>query len=422
MSATETPDPSAKKKPTAPEGKAPSSGWPARIGWMAARLLVMGAGTLVAAHWLDRLWSNGWFQLTGALIVCLGLPYAFLVLIRRKAGRLGGRVRFRWLTLAALVNLLLLISIISGQPTAFTDALKDEGLGSLKWVARHMGATVPGGGTDEAQDAEVDGTADTDAEVAATEIPEDGPPPEPPTEAATEDVAVAIGLTSGSPIPFDNESGQMVIQARVGGGELLPFVLDTGATYSTLSAAALAGLGQTIPDDAPSKTMRTAGGEADGPVVLLDSVEVGGQRRDGVAFWICEPCASGDAVGLLGLNVWQGYLLTIDPADQNVWLQPKEASTNRLYDVESFLTITSPTSRIEGDTVYVDLLLSNSSRRDVDQAVVLVTARDEAGRDVGAITVDAGGVPGLGSSMATGTMPDAGQTSQLTFSLIDARW
>jgi hypothetical protein len=168
--------------------------------------------------------------------------------------------------------------------------------------------------------------------------------------------------------------------------------------------------------------MRTAGGEADGPVVLLDSVEVGGQRRDGVAFWICEPCASGDAVGLLGLNVWQGYLLTIDPADQNVWLQPKEASTNRLYDVESFLTITSPTSRIEGDTVYVDLLLSNSSRRDVDQAVVLVTARDEAGRDVGAITVDAGGVPGLGSSMATGTMPDAGQTSQLTFSLIDARW
>ncbi len=417
MSATETPAAAGDKKAAPAPAKGDKSRLPLRIAWIAARVVVVCVGALIVAHWLDRVWTLGWFQLAGAALICLGLPLGFQVLIRRKAGRLGGVVRFPWLTMAALINLPVLIWVGAQHPATLGDALSQEGLGSLKWVARNLGATVPGGG--EEGDGEADGG---EAIAGAGDATEAEPTPAPVEAPPAAEEPADNGFPTGTPVPFENESGQMVIQARVGDAEPMNFVLDTGATYSTLSAEALAALGQSIPDDAPVKTMRTAGGEAEGPVVLLDSVQVGGQRREGVAFWICEPCASGDSVGLLGLNVWQGYLLTIDPADQNVWLQPKEASTNRLYDVESFLAITSPTSRIEGDTVYVDLLLSNNARRDVDQAVVLVTARDEAGRDVGAITVDAGGVPGLGSTMATGTMPEAGQTSQLTFSLIDARW
>ncbi len=419
MTDTDSKDTSAPSEGKEPPAAPPSrSRLPLLIGWWALRLLTLAAAVLLAAHWLAGTTSNGWIQLVAACAICLGLPAVFQYVIRRQIGRMGGKARFRWLTLAMLLNGPVLIWVGARHPGTLVDALKQEGVGGLKWIAYTVGVHEPG--TAPADDASADG-----GEV--TTEPAGGGEP-----GGTEAVAVPTGAPDpaaatqvsppGDPIPFENRNGQLIIEATVGDGVPLSFVLDTGATYSTLNAATLAALGIEIPADAPHKTMRTAGGEADGPMVLIDSVAVGDQRREGVAFWICEPCATEGAVGLLGLNVWQGFLLTIDPSQENIWLQPKEGHTNRLYDVESFLDITSPTSRIEGETVYVDLLLSNTARRDVDQAVVLVTARDESGRDMGAITVDAGGIPGLGSTMATGTMPGAGETTQLTFSLIDARW
>ena len=400
--------------------------WPVRLGWTFLRGLVPAVTLLVVAHWLAAVWANGWFQLAGALVACVGLPALFHFLIRRRVRAGGGTPRFRRLTLVALVNLPLLLWVGARSPSTFADAVYDEGLGSLKWIARTLGATESGDGSgdNDTGDIAADALAEADAGSTEAEAGEDGMAPDPLAASSSSEPEAALSprFPSGQPISFENESGQMVIQASVAGGEPMAFVLDTGATYSTLNRAALARLGVAVPEDAPVRTMQTAGGEAAGPMVLLDSVTVGDQSRAGVTFWICEPCAAGDAVGLLGLNVWQGYLLTIDPADQTVWLQPKESPTNRLFDVESFLDIHSPTSRIEGETVFVDLLLSNSTRRDIQQAVVLVTALDENGAEIGAITVDAGLVPGLGSSMATGTMPKAGTTSHLTFKLIDARW
>ncbi len=415
----ESPPTDEEKKPEPPSGERKKL--PKQIAWTALRIVVVAAAVLLVAHWLAGVWANGWFQLGAAALLCLGLPLLFQFLIHRKVRNIGGKARFRWLTLAMVINAPALVWVGARSPATFGDALADEGLGSLKWIARTVGGSQPGNGV--AEETDETGTADEAAGPTTPTDPGDGetadavPVGTTPTAGAT-----GTALPLGTPIPFENTSGQVVIQARIGDAEPMPFVLDTGATYSTLSSAALASLGIEIPADAPDRTMRTAGGEAEGPMVLLDRVTVGDQNREGVAFWVCEPCATETAVGLLGLNLWQGFLLTIDPSEQNVWLQPKEGPTNRLYDVESFLEITSPTSRIEGETVYVDLLLSNGSRRDVEQAVVLVTAMDEQGRDVAAITVDAGGIPGLGSTMATGTMPKAGHTAELRFSLIDARW
>ena len=423
MSDTDPKDTAAPAKEPEPRPESPRSRLPLRIGWWALRLVVLGGAVLLVAHWLAGATVNGWIQLGGAAALCLGLPLVFQIVIRRQSGRMGGKARFRWLTLAMLINAPVLIWVGARHPATIADDLEQEGVGALKWIAYTIGVHEPGTTpTDPDADAGGPGDVEPGPGEAAGGSGDGGSE----TVALPRDAGDAPGSTtfepSGAPIPFENHAGQLVIEARIGDGDPLPFVLDTGATYSTLNAATLTALGIEVPADAPLRTMRTAGGEAEGPMVLLDSVTVGEQRREGVSFWVCEPCANEGTVGLLGLNVWQGFLLTIDPSQENIWLQPKEGPTNRLYDVESFLDITSPTSRIEGETVYVDLLLSNTARRDVDQAVVLVTARDESGRDLGAITVDAGGIPGLGSTMATGTMPGAGRTAQLTFSLIDARW
>jgi hypothetical protein len=384
--------------------------------WWTARLLSVGIAGLVIAHWMGGLWPNGWFQLGAALGLGLGIPLGFHRLIRRQVTARGGDARFRLLTLAALVNLPVLLWVAVKEPGTLVDSVTTEGMGGIRYVVAQIG-----GHTDA-----VDSVSDA--------VPPEAQPEQAPraTEAAVLPVAAdhEADVTSpapplpppGTPLAFESRGGQMLIEASVGDSAPLPFILDTGASYSTLNASALASLGIEVPADAPVKRMQTAGGEAEGRIVLVDAVTVGAQRREGVAFWVCEPCAVGDAVGLMGLNVWQGYLLTIDPVDQTVFLQPREGQTSRNLDVEPYLDIRAISSRVGDGELVVDLELGNRAARPVRQAVVLVTAMDERGREVGAFTVDAGEVPAGATQTTTGSMPQALKVESVRLELLDAWW
>ena len=394
------------------------------VAWYVGRVLVTLLSLLLVAHWLGSVWPNGWFKLVGGLVLCLGLPVAFHQLVRQQIRKRGGSARFQILTVIALLNTPGLLWIAARQPTVYVDALRDEGLGSLKWAAIQVGARqqLP----DELDESlEADGAADeAAAEAAATDEAAAG---DAPTDEVAGDATVAVTAPAADPPPaavleFESRSGQMVVPASVNGQAPLSFVLDTGASYSTLNQAALTALGIEIPADAPVRTIQTAGGESEGRLVLVDSVDVGGQRREGVAFWVCEPCALGEAVGLMGLNVWQGYLLTIDPLEQTVALQPRTSPLSRTVDVEPFVHIEATSSRLADGQLTVDLALTNRSRRDVRQAVVLVTALAGQGREVGAFTVDAGEVTARQTKATSGTMPQAIAVDQVRLELLDAWW
>lgn len=378
-----------------------------RAAWFVGRVLVTLLSALLAAHWLGGIWSSGWFQLAAALVLCLGLPVGLHLLVRSQIRARGGEARFQLLTVMALLNTPGLLWVAAQHPATYVDAVRDEGLGALKWAAIQVGAReqIPAG--------EVEGEALAEATLGDV-VGEQAPPvtPELPGE----------GPPAGALLEFESRSGQMVVPAAVEGRPAMSFVLDTGASYSTLNQAALTTLGIEVPPDAPVRTIQTAGGQSEGRLVLVDSVEVGGQRREGVAFWVCEPCAVGETVGLLGLNVWQGYLLTIDPLEQTVQLQPRTSPMSRTVDVEPFVDIEATSSRMADGQLIVDLSLTNRSRRPVRQAVLLVTALDAQGREVGAFTVDAGEIPARQDKATSGSMPQAIQVDQVRLELLDAWW
>ena len=390
------------------------------IAWAIGRSAALVLSALVVAHWMAAVWANGWFQLSACLLLCAGLPLVFHILVKRQLQARGGNARFQLLSLMALLNVPVLLWAGVKQPGVFLDALGDEGFGSLKWLAVQVGSREPG--ESEVED------LDPDAAISPSPIGEalqedQTPTPDPGQVPVDEPTPLAPQPTpGGTSIEFESFGGQMVVMASVNGQDPLPFVLDTGASYSTMNAATLARLGLEMPVGAPERTMRTAGGEATGTLVLTDSVSLGDQPREGVVFWICEPCAVGEAVGLLGLNIWQGYLLTIDPVEQTINLRPRAGQTSRTMDVEPYLDIRATSSRMAEGELHVELSLHNRSPRPVDQAVVLVTALDAMGREVGAFTVDAGAVPAQASSTALGSMPQAIEVEQVQLELLDAWW
>jgi clan AA aspartic protease (TIGR02281 family) len=392
-----------------------------RAAWLVGRVLVTLLSGLLTAHWLGGFWSSGWFQFTAALVLCVGLPVGFHLLIRRQIMARGGDARFQLLTVMAVLNTPGLLWTAAQHPAVYVDAVRDEGLGSLEWAAIQVGAReqIPAADSvdEDAASAAIEGevASETSAEATVAHV-EGGEAPAPVAD------HVAEGGTASAVLEFESRSGQMVIPAAVNGQPPMSFVLDTGASYSTLDQAALTTLGIEVPADAPVRTIQTAGGESDGRLVLVDSVDVGGQRREGVAFWVCEPCAVGETVGLMGLNVWQGYLLTIDPLEQTVQLQPRTSPMSRTVDVEPFVDIEATSSRMADGQLIVDLSLTNRSRRPVRQAVLLVTALDAQGREVGAFTVDAGEVPAQQSKATSGSMPQAIQVDQVRLELLDAWW
>ena len=74
-------------------------------------------------------------------------------------------------------------------------------------------------------------------------------------------------------------------------GEEFQMIFDTGATYTTLDRASLEQLELEISRHAPHATLRTANGEVDAPLVLVDAVWLGDAVVEWVTVAVCDLCA-----------------------------------------------------------------------------------------------------------------------------------
>lgn len=179
-------------------------------------------------------------------------------------------------------------------------------------------------------------------------------------------------------LPYEGDGRRLSVEIAVEhGGETreLQFLLDTGATYTTMPSELLAKMGIRPSEDDPVITLHTANGTREARIVLLDRVWLGDLPMDGVAVATCDPCAGEDTVGLLGLNVTGGFNLTID-ADRREVVFSRRADYSRHLDVKPFVDVGATISRLPG-RVSVEARLDNRAHRPVTSAQASIHCREE---------------------------------------------
>jgi len=168
-------------------------------------------------------------------------------------------------------------------------------------------------------------------------------------------------------LPYEGEGRRLSVPVVFEHGNVtreVYMMLDTGATYTTLSEEVLASLGVIVGAEDPTIRLHTANGEREASVVLLDRIWLGDLAIDGLAIATCDQCASSDSVGLLGLNVASGFNFTID-ADRREVIFTARTSHDRKLDIKPFSDLDATFTRYPGGRIEVEASLRNDSDRPI---------------------------------------------------------
>jgi len=144
--------------------------------------------------------------------------------------------------------------------------------------------------------------------------PDDGAPRarRKPNAVATEEPAARVYHVRVARAPIG-----MIVQVRLNDRVTAPFLIDTGATDVLLPKQVAAELGLDVGPDTRTMQYQTANGVVEHPVLMLDSVEVGGARVEQV------PASVGSMeLGLLGLSFFNHFTYRVDAAAGIVTLSP----------------------------------------------------------------------------------------------------
>lgn len=124
-------------------------------------------------------------------------------------------------------------------------------------------------------------------------------------------------------IPFERRGTAVLIPGRVNGQLIGYFILDTGATFTTVSRAVADRLGVFV--GGSSVRLATANGAIQVPLVLLDELEVGGAIARHVAAVVHDlPSLPTNVVGLLGLSFLDRFRVSLNLASGVLILEAGE--------------------------------------------------------------------------------------------------
>jgi clan AA aspartic protease (TIGR02281 family) len=124
-------------------------------------------------------------------------------------------------------------------------------------------------------------------------------------------------------IPFEKRGQVVVVEVMLNNSVPARLVVDTGATYTMISAATAKEL-SIDPQRAP-RTMpfQTANGVIQAPLTNLESVMVGGMEIKNLTAAIHDAVPSAQVAGLLGLNFLSNFRLDIDTEKGILHLEKK---------------------------------------------------------------------------------------------------
>jgi clan AA aspartic protease (TIGR02281 family) len=133
----------------------------------------------------------------------------------------------------------------------------------------------------------------------------------------------ALGEPSAATVsvPFQRRGTAVVLPARINGEEVGAFLLDTGATFISVSHATAQRLGIRSNGNARVHLV-TASGVIEAPLAILEEVDVGGAIARYVPAVIHDlPGMPSNVVGLLGMSFLERFQVNLDLTSGSLTLQ-----------------------------------------------------------------------------------------------------
>lgn len=122
----------------------------------------------------------------------------------------------------------------------------------------------------------------------------------------------------GIQIPFEKNGNTMIVYARINDRVTAPFLVDTGASDVLIPSHVAQAAGISIGADTPQAVYHTANGIVQQPVVVLESVQIGDARVEGVRGSVSD----GMEIGLLGGAFFNNFTFQVDPGENLITLFP----------------------------------------------------------------------------------------------------
>jgi clan AA aspartic protease (TIGR02281 family) len=123
-------------------------------------------------------------------------------------------------------------------------------------------------------------------------------------------------------IRFAPGTRQIPLSAALNQGVLQNFIVDTGASMTTIPYSTVADLGLTITVRNPRRTVYTAGGVTYAPEVILDSITVEGFEINNVRALVLD-LPNQPNTGLLGMNYLRRFRMDLNTDEGILLLAPK---------------------------------------------------------------------------------------------------
>ena len=105
------------------------------------------------------------------------------------------------------------------------------------------------------------------------------------------------------------------------------FLVDTGASYTTITSSLARQLGIRDLDKRPRVRFRAASGDIDAPLVKIGSLRIHDAYVEDLTVAVCDTCGDGLIDGLLGLNFLQRFNVEIDGPSGKLVLRKPTART-----------------------------------------------------------------------------------------------
>jgi clan AA aspartic protease (TIGR02281 family) len=138
--------------------------------------------------------------------------------------------------------------------------------------------------------------------------------PQSPLGAASRQILDSLGEPSVTvvSISIQRRGTSILVPARVNGTSVGVFILDTGATYTSLSSALARQLGVTTSGNSTVR-LATANGVIQAPLAVLDEVDIGGAVAKHIPAVIHDlPGMPATIAGLLGMSFLERFRMNLD--------------------------------------------------------------------------------------------------------------
>ena len=130
------------------------------------------------------------------------------------------------------------------------------------------------------------------------------------TQGQAEESSSAVTGIAG--IPLRRRGNHFLVEAQPGGGDSLELLIDTGASVTILTPAALARHRVAYRDTGRQALFSTANGRVQAPVYRINALAVGDWEVRGLEIGVLELGSGGAIDGLLGMDFLQHFRFFID--------------------------------------------------------------------------------------------------------------